>query len=98
LSHALTVAQDLKQNKFVIEAEPSETIGELKAKIQADKGWEIPQQKLIYSGEPVLVAAQKRGDSLASGANIEYRQDPSGCQYHRVLQHRREGLYCLHGL
>jgi len=26
-------------------------IGELKAKIQSDKGWEVPQQKLIYSGE-----------------------------------------------
>jgi len=26
-------------------------IGELKAKIQADKGWEVPQQKLIYSGK-----------------------------------------------
>ncbi|KAJ4340376.1 UV excision repair protein rad23 [Didymella glomerata] len=43
--------KDLKQNKFVIEAEPSETIGELKAKIQSDKGWEVPQQKLIYSGK-----------------------------------------------
>ena len=82
----------------MIEAEPSETIGELKAKIQADKGWEVPQQKLIYSGEPVPVAAQERSDNLSSGANIEYRQDSSGCQYHRVLQHRREGLHCLHGL
>ena len=26
-------------------------IGELKAKIQSDKGWEVAQQKLIYSGE-----------------------------------------------
>ncbi|CAE7195625.1 hypothetical protein CFE70_007615 [Pyrenophora teres f. teres 0-1] len=43
--------KDLKQNKFVIEAEPSETIGALKAKIQADKGWEVTQQKLIYSGK-----------------------------------------------
>jgi len=43
--------KDLKQNKFVIEAEPSETVGELKSKIQADKGWEVPQQKLIYSGK-----------------------------------------------
>ncbi|CBX96856.1 predicted protein [Plenodomus lingam JN3] len=40
--------KDLKQNKFVIQAEPTET---LKAKIQADKGWEVPQQKLIYSGK-----------------------------------------------
>ncbi|OAL55535.1 UV excision repair protein Rad23 [Pyrenochaeta sp. DS3sAY3a] len=43
--------KDLKQNKFVIEAEPSETIGQLKAKIQEEKGWEVPQQKLIYSGK-----------------------------------------------
>ncbi|KAH8712155.1 XPC-binding domain-containing protein [Phaeosphaeriaceae sp. PMI808] len=43
--------KDLKQNKFVIDAEPSETIGELKSKIQADKGWDVPQQKLIYSGK-----------------------------------------------
>ncbi|KAI4662947.1 uncharacterized protein J4E79_004259 [Alternaria viburni] len=43
--------KDLKQNKFVIEAEPSETIGTLKSKIQAEKGWEVPQQKLIYSGK-----------------------------------------------
>ncbi|KAF2016434.1 UV excision repair protein Rad23 [Aaosphaeria arxii CBS 175.79] len=43
--------KDLKQNKFVIDAEPSETIGELKAKIQADKGWEVSTQKLIYSGK-----------------------------------------------
>ncbi|KAJ4369896.1 UV excision repair protein rad23 [Neocucurbitaria cava] len=43
--------KDLKQNKFVIEAEPSETIGQLKSKIQAEKGWDVPQQKLIYSGK-----------------------------------------------
>ncbi|KAF2688639.1 UV excision repair protein Rad23 [Lentithecium fluviatile CBS 122367] len=43
--------KDLKQNKFVIEAEPSETIGDLKSKIHADKGWEVGQQKLIYSGK-----------------------------------------------
>lgn len=43
--------KDLKQNKFVIDAEPSETIGQLKSKIQAEKGWDVPQQKLIYSGK-----------------------------------------------
>ncbi|ORY17905.1 XPC-binding domain-domain-containing protein [Clohesyomyces aquaticus] len=43
--------KDLKQNKFTIDAEPSETIGEIKAKIQADKGWDVAQQKLIYSGK-----------------------------------------------
>ncbi|KAL6705409.1 UV excision repair protein rad23 [Coniothyrium glycines] len=43
--------KDLKQNKFVIDAEPSETIGQLKSKIHAEKGWDVPQQKLIYSGK-----------------------------------------------
>jgi len=43
--------KDLKQQKFVIEAEPSETIGDIKAKISAEKGWEASSQKLIYSGK-----------------------------------------------
>ncbi|KAI4154306.1 MAG: hypothetical protein L6R39_001410 [Caloplaca ligustica] len=43
--------QDLKQQKFEIEAEPSETIGQVKEKISKEKGWEVPQQKLIYSGK-----------------------------------------------
>ncbi|KAH0372838.1 UV excision repair protein Rad23, partial [Aureobasidium melanogenum] len=43
--------KDLKQQKFVIEAEPSETIGEVKSKIAAEKGWEPSTQKLIYSGK-----------------------------------------------
>ncbi|MCJ1429487.1 hypothetical protein MMC29_007401, partial [Sticta canariensis] len=43
--------KDLKQQKFVIEAEPSETIGEVKEKISKEKGWEANQQKLIYSGK-----------------------------------------------
>ncbi|KAJ9641819.1 UV excision repair protein rad23 [Coniosporium tulheliwenetii] len=43
--------KDLKQQKFVIEAEPSETIGDVKAKISAEKGWEPSLQKLIYSGK-----------------------------------------------
>lgn len=43
--------KDLKQNKFVIDAEPSEKIGDVKAKIQAEKGWDVAQQKLIYSGK-----------------------------------------------
>ncbi|KAI5207547.1 UV excision repair protein Rad23, partial [Aureobasidium subglaciale] len=48
----LTVGiEDLKQQKFVIEAEPSETIGEVKAKIASEKGWEPSTQKLIYSGK-----------------------------------------------
>lgn len=43
--------KDLKQQKFTIEAEPSETIGQVKAKISAEKGWEASTQKLIYSGK-----------------------------------------------
>ncbi|KAK4697037.1 UV excision repair protein RAD23, partial [Lecanoromycetidae sp. Uapishka_2] len=43
--------KDLKQQKFVIDAEPSETIGEVKEKISKEKGWEAGQQKLIYSGK-----------------------------------------------
>ncbi|TID20290.1 uv excision repair protein rad23 [Venturia nashicola] len=43
--------KDLKQQKFVIEAEPSELIGDVKAKIEKDKGWEPATQKLIYSGK-----------------------------------------------
>ncbi len=43
--------KDLKQQKFVIEAEPSETVQQLKEKISAEKGWEATQQKLIYSGK-----------------------------------------------
>ncbi|WEW56466.1 UV excision repair protein rad23 [Emydomyces testavorans] len=43
--------RDLKQQKFTIEAEPSETIGQLKEKIAQDKGWDAAQQKLIYSGK-----------------------------------------------
>ncbi|KAH9843435.1 UV excision repair protein Rad23 [Teratosphaeria destructans] len=43
--------KDLKQQKFTIDAEPTETIGAVKAKISAEKGWEPAQQKLIYSGK-----------------------------------------------
>ncbi|KAF2491314.1 UV excision repair protein Rad23 [Lophium mytilinum] len=43
--------KDLKQQKFVIEAEPSETIADVKAKISAEKGWDAALQKLIYSGK-----------------------------------------------
>lgn len=43
--------KDLKQQRFTIEAEPSETIGSVKAKISSEKGWEPSTQKLIYSGK-----------------------------------------------
>ncbi|KAH8779715.1 nucleotide excision repair protein RAD23 [Hyaloscypha sp. PMI_1271] len=43
--------KDLKQQKFVIEAEPSELISDVKEKIAKEKGWEAAHQKLIYSGK-----------------------------------------------
>ncbi|KAE9378779.1 UV excision repair protein Rad23 [Stipitochalara longipes BDJ] len=43
--------KDLKQQKFVIEAEPSELISDVKEKIAQEKGWEAAHQKLIYSGK-----------------------------------------------
>ncbi|PSS22446.1 hypothetical protein M430DRAFT_26925 [Amorphotheca resinae ATCC 22711] len=43
--------KDLKQQKFVIEAEPTELISDVKEKISKEKGWEASQQKLIYSGK-----------------------------------------------
>jgi len=43
--------KDLKQQKFVIEAEPAELISDVKEKIAKEKGWEASQQKLIYSGK-----------------------------------------------
>ncbi|KAF2711190.1 UV excision repair protein Rad23 [Pleomassaria siparia CBS 279.74] len=57
--------KDLKQNKFVIDAEPSETIGQLKAKIQAEKSWEVATQKLIYSGKIL------KDDETVESYNIE---------------------------
>jgi len=47
----LLTFKDLKQQKFTINAEPSETIGAVKEKITAEKGWEKSTQKLIYSGK-----------------------------------------------
>ena len=43
--------KDLKQQKFTIDAEPSETIGAVKDKISKEKGWDAATQKLIYSGK-----------------------------------------------
>ncbi|RDW78410.1 hypothetical protein BP5796_06262 [Coleophoma crateriformis] len=43
--------KDLKQQKFVIDAEPTELISDVKEKISKEKGWEASQQKLIYSGK-----------------------------------------------
>ncbi|KAF2145908.1 uncharacterized protein K452DRAFT_324019 [Aplosporella prunicola CBS 121167] len=57
--------KDLKQQKFVIEAEPSETIANVKAKIAAEKGWESDKQKLIYSGKIL------QDDKTVESYNIE---------------------------
>ena len=43
--------KDLKQQKFTIDAEPTETIGAVKEKISKEKGWDVATQKLIYSGK-----------------------------------------------
>lgn len=43
--------KDLKQQKFTIDAEPTETIGAVKEKISNEKGWDAGTQKLIYSGK-----------------------------------------------
>ncbi|EPE10330.1 nucleotide excision repair protein rad23 [Ophiostoma piceae UAMH 11346] len=43
--------KDLKQQKFVIEVDPSETIAAVKQKISDERGWEPKSQKLIYSGK-----------------------------------------------
>ncbi|CAG8419422.1 unnamed protein product [Penicillium salamii] len=44
--------KDLKQEKFVIDVEPSETVREVKAKIAQEKGeYEAERMKVIYSGK-----------------------------------------------
>ncbi|CAO1621117.1 unnamed protein product [Parajaminaea phylloscopi] len=46
----LTV-KSLQGGNFSLEAEPADTIGSLKAKISAEKGHAVEQQKIIYSGK-----------------------------------------------
>ncbi|KAI0429207.1 XPC-binding domain-containing protein [Xylaria sp. FL1042] len=43
--------RDLKQNKFVIDVEPSDLVSTVKEKIQAEKGFDSKALKLIYSGK-----------------------------------------------
>ncbi|KAK1780903.1 XPC-binding domain-containing protein [Copromyces sp. CBS 386.78] len=43
--------KDLKQQKFTLEIEPTETIAKVKAKISEERGWAPELQKLIYSGK-----------------------------------------------
>ncbi|KAJ6781439.1 hypothetical protein PWT90_08451 [Aphanocladium album] len=44
-------AQDLKQQKFTLDVEPTDLISAVKEKISAEKGWDPKHQKLIYSGK-----------------------------------------------
>ncbi|BGO92371.1 UV excision repair protein rad23 [Rhodotorula toruloides] len=41
----------LQQKQFFIEAEPTETVADLKKKIQADQGFPAESQKIIFSGK-----------------------------------------------
>ncbi|EGE04583.1 nucleotide excision repair protein RAD23 [Trichophyton equinum CBS 127.97] len=57
--------RDLKQQKFVIDAEPSDKILDVKEKIATEKGWPASQQKLIYSGKIL------QDDNTVESYNIE---------------------------
>ncbi|GAA5847500.1 hypothetical protein JCM9279_000514 [Rhodotorula babjevae] len=41
----------LQQKQFFIEAEPTETVADLKKKIEADQGFPVDNQKIIFSGK-----------------------------------------------
>ncbi|GAA5993375.1 hypothetical protein JCM10908_002636 [Rhodotorula pacifica] len=41
----------LQQKQFFIEAEPTETVADLKKKIEADQGFSVESQKIIFSGK-----------------------------------------------
>ncbi|KAK8090206.1 nucleotide excision repair protein RAD23 [Apiospora hydei] len=43
--------QDLKQQKFVLEIEPTDLVSAVKQRIADEKGWDPKSQKLIYSGK-----------------------------------------------
>lgn len=43
--------KDLKRVNFYIDCEPSDLISSVKEKIQAEKGWDPKEQKLIFSGK-----------------------------------------------
>ncbi|KAL2258608.1 hypothetical protein VTK26DRAFT_8026 [Humicola hyalothermophila] len=43
--------KDLKQQKFTIEAEPTDLISTVKQKVFEERGWDPKSQKLIYSGK-----------------------------------------------
>ncbi|BFZ61135.1 UV excision repair protein rad23 [Saitoella coloradoensis] len=43
--------KNLQQQKFTIDVEPSDTVAQIKAKIEEEKGYEANNQKLIFSGK-----------------------------------------------
>ncbi|KAF7548133.1 hypothetical protein G7046_g8777 [Stylonectria norvegica] len=43
--------KDLKQQKFILDVEPTDLISAVKDKISSEKGWDPKHQKLIYSGK-----------------------------------------------
>ncbi|GAO50140.1 UV excision repair protein Rad23 [Saitoella complicata NRRL Y-17804] len=43
--------KNLQQQKFTIDVEPSDTVAQIKAKIEEEKGYEAKNQKLIFSGK-----------------------------------------------
>ncbi|KAG8416701.1 UV excision repair protein rad23 [Metarhizium acridum] len=57
--------RDLKQQKFVLEVEPTYLISAVKEKISAEKGWDPKHQKLIYSGKIL------KDDETVASYNIE---------------------------
>ncbi|KAL6891279.1 XPC-binding domain-containing protein [Trichoderma longibrachiatum] len=57
--------RDLKQQKFVLEVEPTDKISAVKEKISAEKGWDPKSQKLIYSGKIL------KDDDTVQSYNIE---------------------------
>ncbi|KAL7953559.1 XPC-binding domain-containing protein [Trichoderma compactum] len=57
--------RDLKQQKFVLDVEPTDKISAVKEKISAEKGWDPKTQKLIYSGKIL------KDDDTVQSYNIE---------------------------
>ncbi|GAB0132648.1 hypothetical protein EsDP_00001077 [Epichloe bromicola] len=57
--------RDLKQQKFVLEVEPTDLISAVKEKISGEKGWDPKHQKLIYSGKIL------KDDETVANYNIE---------------------------
>ncbi|KAL7798448.1 XPC-binding domain-containing protein [Trichoderma ceciliae] len=57
--------RDLKQQKFVLDVEPTDQISAVKEKISAEKGWDPKSQKLIYSGKIL------KDDDTVQSYNIE---------------------------